>query len=296
MPSEQPARPITWQGDFVTAGSPNAVSINTNNPAVHSGIMCFKCRPISKWLTTKQWERERPGHPPGEALRSCQSQRELWYEFEHYETGLQLEESYKEGCHLCTLIWQAIVEKGKTRWPGASRADIPSPSERSKAKRTRLTQIRRSKNVKIEIWRHDIAENRYDAAYSPKTKLELIAQVALSKSCEITRTSVAIEIGPWPSDSRLVKKTDLRMWRESSVVLTASADFVSTSSSSVIQQAARWLDQCVSNHASCRQATTPTLPRSLLYLETIDKKIQVKLVELDENFSNLKYATPSYCW
>jgi len=289
MPSEQPARPIMWPGDFVTAGSSNAVSINPNNPAVHPGIMCLKCRPISKWLTTKQWEHEQPGHPPGEALRSFHAEGKLWHEFEHHETGLQLEESYKEGCHLCTLIWQATVEKGKASWPGANRANIPSPSERSRLKKTRLTQIRRSKNVKIKICRHDISEHRYDTADSLETKFELIARVG-------TRTSVAIEIGPWPSYSRSVKKTDLRIWGESSVDLTASADFVSTSSSSVIQQAARWLDQCVSNHAICRHATTPTLPRRLLYLETIEKKIQVKLVELDENFSDLKYATLSYCW
>ena len=104
MPSEQPARPIMWPGDFVTAASSNAVSINPNNPAVHPGIMCLKCRPISKWLTTKQWEHEQPGHPPGEALRSFHAEGKLWHEFEHHETGLQLEESYKEGCHLCTLI------------------------------------------------------------------------------------------------------------------------------------------------------------------------------------------------
>ncbi|PVH78272.1 HET-domain-containing protein, partial [Cadophora sp. DSE1049] len=70
----------------------------------------------------------------------------------------------------------------------------------------------------------------------------------------------------------------------------------STSSRSVIQQAARWLDQCVNNHATCRHATTLTIPKRLLYLETVDKRIQVKLVELDENFSDLKYATLSYCW
>jgi hypothetical protein len=53
--------------------------------------------------------------------------------FQHYSTGLELEESYAGGCHLCSMIWQSFL-----KWEFK-----PNP--------TRLRDLQNMINVRVEL-------------------------------------------------------------------------------------------------------------------------------------------------
>ncbi|KAK4444701.1 heterokaryon incompatibility protein-domain-containing protein [Podospora aff. communis PSN243] len=69
-----------------------------------SSILCPKCDAIRIWVRRNQhtFPREYRGSKPRTS-----------HIFEHHESGLALEQSYKDGCHLCTLVWVLLTEEAE---------------------------------------------------------------------------------------------------------------------------------------------------------------------------------------
>lgn len=110
---QQFPRPAVWPDQFVSLESAHAIKAAADKQTECS-ILCSKCSHISTWLQQKQ--------PPIQfpyALRSLSKRKynghfryglpEPIKSFDHYASGIALEHSYLEGCHLCTLIWHCVI-------------------------------------------------------------------------------------------------------------------------------------------------------------------------------------------
>ena len=244
-----------WSEDFVPVSSPKAVRIDVE-AAVLPNALCSKCQQIAAWLELHQdyYDIAEPDDQP---------------KFHHHTTGLKLEKSYLEGCHLCTLIWHARVDS--------------SSSPENLRQQLRLSNIKRTRNAPFP-------------------------QIELSKPKSVLKTwkknfilgaggSSFIEIGPW-SLSEYANTNTLDMWTGSSVGLSDSSSAISTASSSVFQFAVTLLERCVAGHRCCKPSATLShgLPKRLLDLDRVELKGEVKVVVVDDSLSATKYAALSYCW
>lgn len=90
-PMLQPSRPIPWRGQFIPTISTDEAPCDVVKPSV----LCSKCEPIRSWV-----QENRNGIVKGHGLEKY---------FPHYDSGLELEESYSQGCHLCKLIWSCLT-------------------------------------------------------------------------------------------------------------------------------------------------------------------------------------------
>jgi hypothetical protein len=78
-----------------------------SNTIVESGKLCEKCTSMNEclgWALCLATKEERIAGWP--------------LEFDHYETGILLEQSGQQGCHLCVLLWQAEIEADENWGPG----------------------------------------------------------------------------------------------------------------------------------------------------------------------------------
>ncbi|KAF2654439.1 HET-domain-containing protein [Lophiostoma macrostomum CBS 122681] len=97
-PLPQKARPIqSSKGEdedveFLPAKDPLAASYDLD-AVVRPSIFCSLCQPIQSWLQANWIVLMRTEHQTTKKS------------FDHYDTGLKLQESFLSGCHLCTLIW-----------------------------------------------------------------------------------------------------------------------------------------------------------------------------------------------
>jgi len=123
--SKQPLRPESWPGMFIPQSSSKepVVSIDA---IVKMSSVCSKCRPIREWLRNSDGDKIKNRKPKV---------------FQHHESGLELKKRYLKSCHLCTLIWQSIVEPGNELYE----------KDRIRKRKTRLTQLHKAKNVKVEL-------------------------------------------------------------------------------------------------------------------------------------------------
>ena len=120
----QPLRPVTWPGAFV----PHILRQETTadiESILKMNILCSKCRPIREWLRSCDYSE----------VKGKKSKV-----FEHHDNGLELEKRYLRGCHLCTLIWQSMIEPWHTLYE----------HERLRKRKTRLTQVQKPKTLKSQ--------------------------------------------------------------------------------------------------------------------------------------------------
>lgn len=94
LQASQPPRPIEiCPPEF----RPSTTSDNAVDAAVTPGILCSKCQSIRSWLVASS------------AQLDQKSNKIIRYTYHHFPTAREIEESCKNGCHLCTLMWDAIV-------------------------------------------------------------------------------------------------------------------------------------------------------------------------------------------
>jgi hypothetical protein len=251
-----------WHSDFIHFNSPNIVNVGLES-TVRPSAICSKCRLLSEWLIENY---DLAG-------------KRFVHEFKHHVTGVELERQYLNGCHLCTLMWHALIDETES---------FSSDSERRLQREKHSEHVRLGEHLSVSISR------RKRTQYS-QAGFDLVIQAALQG---MGRSSKLMVIGPSVLYSIFAKEDDQSVWAGSLAELSESPNFISTASSSVRQLAGRWLQQCVGTHKDCegREMSSRTLPKRLLKIEISNSSFRVKLVPVDASFSRSRYAALSYCW
>jgi len=206
----QPRRPAKLSEEFVPLDASTVYDFGTDQ-SVRPGLLCSMCKPIASWLE----------------LNSNRHGQTKVVGFNHRSTGIELERQFLKGCHLCTLIWQSLVEKG-----GSS-----NPKVRFRLRKARITQVRSGTNCRITVRR---ARNN---CFRMITKFETSRRGLFSDK---------IDINPWPALSQL-KATHPQPR------LPLSSAVISTASQSTLELGLRWLEECVATHANCQITGKPRL-------------------------------------
>ena len=87
-------RPSPWENEFLPAKEPFTASFDLNT-VINVSMLCSLCRVIQSWLQAN-WD----------LLRI--TRQDFEQSLDHCDTGLQLQRSFLNGCHLCTLIWHSF--------------------------------------------------------------------------------------------------------------------------------------------------------------------------------------------
>jgi len=76
---------------------------------VKTGVLCAKCQPIQSWLD--QHKDFAKGNQIPESRNQDQLRTGAIRKVEHdHGSGIYLQASSDGGCHLCTLMWSALIE------------------------------------------------------------------------------------------------------------------------------------------------------------------------------------------
>jgi hypothetical protein len=231
----------------------------------------------------------------GESCSTCSLPKE---EITHHETGAELEESFKNGCHMCTHLWCSFVHKTGRPY------DVQLLRS---AGRVWLTPIsfwllgwEAHIQVKGEEWVGEELHLRRSRRYQPSGASSSSSSggcyetsKAAKRRTRKTRTTKSRTVKP--TQGRVVTRAQLAALSHTRTASTASFDLVKG-----------WMRQCTESHPRCKERPACALPRRLLrvFYEVTEREAVriVRLVDTDSlpaadmSGSDLQYAALSYCW
>jgi Heterokaryon incompatibility protein (HET) len=261
----QQERPVHFFWQF---GAPNSRSKDTT-AVVKAQVLCRCCKSIKVWL--RDWESLKSAdRTKGILARSGMSERLT--EFQHHGTGAALEASYRAGCHLCTLMWHAVVDNSIVI-DGTFKTWLTPKGE---SKRRKLWQrIQQSGVVTITAQRTVGRVVRelslyIDVAISPDRAFGTVGLHELGESEKANADEMPTVARPLP---------------------------ISTSSPDCVGLIRKWMLQCLGSHQECSQHVATNLPRRLLRL-VVRNGFSLQLIETSSlpDGTKPKYACLSYCW
>jgi hypothetical protein len=91
----QQARPYHGFEEFCPIAESNFLDLA--DECVQTSLLCARCQQIRTWLKRNLHRLEQE--------KSAQTLRK----FNHHSSGRELEEAYRQGCHLCTILWTAFL-------------------------------------------------------------------------------------------------------------------------------------------------------------------------------------------
>lgn len=133
----QPSRPALWPGEFQPLTGTEIVTTSDIESAIEPSVVCLKCKVIRAWLG-----KHRPSHHRETEDDSKGAEATIIKEFKHHSTGTQLERSSARGCHLCTLIWQSILEDDRYAQTKTS----------LRGRQARLAKARKGKDLRVVLF------------------------------------------------------------------------------------------------------------------------------------------------
>ncbi|KAH0541569.1 hypothetical protein FGG08_003981 [Glutinoglossum americanum] len=254
----QPLRPSVWPGQFVTIGSSNSVNTDVD-AAVEPSILCSECRPVRSWLQE---------HATNDGYQNFSQS------FDHYETGIALEKSYAEGCHLCTLIWLSAIER-VSMIEGGGTLTIAELEEKWKAG---FSELRTARNVMVTI--STPGEDNHLAIFILETTLELSGKQIKGCFIELSQNP------PYAPRSAQPKIANLA---------TLASCSISTSSEATWQLVMGLIEECIHSHDNCKEQGNfkSVLPTRLL---NVDDPQRPRVVVTATDSVEGPYLALSYCW
>src|SRR5882757_7094112 len=91
----QLARPVHGCTEFCSMAKTNILGLI--DESVQTSLLCTQCQQIRTWLESNFHRLKRD--------RFLRTRRK----FNHHVSGRELENSYLQGCHLCTLLWTVFL-------------------------------------------------------------------------------------------------------------------------------------------------------------------------------------------
>ncbi|KAE9369023.1 HET-domain-containing protein [Stipitochalara longipes BDJ] len=264
------SRPFGWNGAFLPL-DPSIPDSMILEDSVNTGVLCPKCATIRLWAEQNLTTLEAATSPPPPQ------------NFAHYEMARFLEESYREGCHLCALIWWNLNTKDLR---GMSNAQLHEAG--AVAVTYRFHEDKHTKGYQLEC------AVKYTQLRGPKVRLDLgLSDSPLMETIPKTLSEPG---------ARLVEKTynglELKLF-SSNVLPDQAAYCIYTKSSHAIHLARKWIKHCNDNHPQCAENidAARVLPRRLLDIQSGSKKSPgFRLIETNSDTPNEPYIALSYCW
>jgi hypothetical protein len=280
----QLARPVHGYKEFCSIAKTNM--LGSIDESVQTSLLCTRCQQIRTWLESDLHRLKR-----GPFLQTRR-------QFDHHVSGRELENSYLQGCHLCTILCIVFLRH---------------ESAQHKIHFTDL--VREAKDLAVVLepvsW-----PSFYCSLYlttsvrgavheSSRMFLSLDsstngppAKKASKSTPKIPANRVGGEI--LTHDSRTGAIRDWLRRKAFGVtpipVLTSSLP-LKTLSDKILQQTMNWINGCVASHAKCKTPTDGVLPARLIDLKDVQQLQLVRIVRVPVRSSpDLKYATLSYCW
>jgi hypothetical protein len=199
--------------------------------------------------------------------------------FSHYDTGVELEQSYQRGCHLCTLIWQACLNpSGKAVF------------KMEKDVSNNLRELRGMRNLVITTCS--------PPTYRQATMFWLVVSIPLvetQRGFDFYLKQAYISVNTWPPEpwEEGMQTSDLPLANFPAEVLAASCS-VSTASDACLELARQWIS---TSHEKWKTHSTPSvLPTRLLKADVAGSGQHPRLVLTSQMSSDIQYVALSYCW
>ncbi|KAK3352221.1 heterokaryon incompatibility protein-domain-containing protein [Lasiosphaeria hispida] len=259
----QPPRPFQRS---ITAFLPDPLDFEDDSPGelIQVGQLCDICSPLRDWTMHRK--------TCTTALASCRKcsmgKERIW----HHTTGAKLEESYRNGCHMCTQIWCCLLQDPDHE-PGLLR-------------------------TAGQVW------------LAPHKSLELHWANGKGPWPVFWNVHVQGRRGQWigtglqlnwhdghreTTDSRSFARHDPGPWRSTRTASSFSWDLINS-----------WIRQCVSSHPQCADSTDSVLPTRLLQVirgtNMGEARYTIRLVDTatisnsNSQGGQMQYAALSYCW
>lgn len=224
--------------------------------------LCESCLRVGSWLQDNRGVDEAQRQP-----------------LTHSTSGQALEKAYKDGCHLCTLLWHSLVEKNSR--------DSFSLETRLKARDNRADQVRGGSEVTLILGPTEYALSSSDASLSIKTCTKLV------DGTDLNGEPLPLQLGP-PQKHRTALLSFSRVVSPSTKGIISTSTFAESS----LAQARTWLEECTRTHPKCQSQLPRVLPRRLLAVSRQPDGIHLQLKHSDElhDPTTLKWVCLSYCW
>ena len=249
--------PIQWYRDF------EPTDISDPDVTVQLEALCEACLRVGPWLQDNRGVDE--------------SKRQT---LAHCRSGQGLEKAYKDGCHLCTLLWHSLVE------PNAETYFSSSLEERLEDRNIRVDQVRGGSEVKVILGPVGYGWPPSDASFSIETCIKLV------DGNDLEGQPLPLQLGAPP----LYRKPLLDFSR----LVSPSTKGISvlTCSESSLAQARTWLEECTRTHPRCQSQLPRILPRRLLAVSYRPDGIYLQLKHSDElqDPATLRWVCLSYRW
>ena len=186
--------------------------------------------------------------------------------FDHQCTTENLRASAKEGCHLCSLLYDRL-------------------------KRDRLMEELEERESTFET-------ELYPQSYLIKCILvrEVKDGVKVGKGIERSEFGSLLIMEAFPLESAEPLSCSLDLYLYTSPIENNA--YASTASNASFSLAASWLQNCISNHSKCTrdlQSSNKSLPTRLIDVGPVDGSQEPRLYETSGG-SLIEYLTLSYCW
>ena len=276
-------RPVPWYAKFVPI-APDARLKQAPHQAfdaiAQASTLCGICDALGTWAEKHML-------------------KERWYKredrFAHYKTGAALLRSSKDGCHMCTLIWQSFLRRYPNFDPPAHGL-VPA-------------WLQESGEILIEwnwlAWSSDSSDFRI-CAYAKLTSTSsvgpeehrLINTISDDKSTRATGSTDNNKSNRYFSGESLSlvhRPTDIEQNTANSSSYPSHINSIYTNSPSFSKHWTDLFQECLSSH-QCTGSVSSTLPTRLLDVGPEAGHLLPRLVETESEPISAPYATLSYCW
>lgn len=288
----QLARPVHGCTEFCSIAKTNILGLI--DESVQTSLLCTQCQQIRTWLESNFHRLKRD--------RFLRTRRK----FNHHVSGRELENSYLQGCHLCTLLWTFFLRHQRaqhhTHLADSLREakDLTVVLKSSSSCFLYLTASTRSPNYKCEclyLYLHS-STNGPPAKKISKPTPKIPANGVGGEI--LTHDTGGGAIRDWLRRKACCDAASGSLPVAGLVtpipVLTSSLP-LKTLSHKVLQQTMNWIKRCGASHAKCKSPIDGVLPARLIDLEDVQQLQFVRIVRVPvPSPPDLKYATLSYCW
>lgn len=282
-------RPRHYYPDFIPARVPDGRYAEAE-ASVDLGMLCANCKNISSWVRTNM----------DTTKKGLDHQLRQYNNEKFYGRGSEVEASHESGCHLCSIIWHAMID---TLFSG----DIAECANVQSRRENFQTAIRKATQISVYISGSDVSFQS-QLADTIKTMFKLRVRFQLDgRSIELLGSSPGHNekmVSPWeiplaiplPSPWSTVRQSEKSstVARQESPYQTLSMSRVYTASSPSLALGRKWLDTCAKYHISCRTAPSLKKPKRLLKLTWTHVRVMESKDAAD--IESLDYAALSYSW
>ena len=236
---------------------------SSNLSVIQLGQLCTICASIRGWIAEHTDEIRTSGYQGPDRP--------------HHASAGQLEQSFRDGCHLCTLLWSSLLSGAELAVP-----IMTSAAEREEAVDNNLSDLRNGGAVSIRIDR----ETPYG-----DFNMYLMPRVEVPEDSRTLRAGKTLD----------GQATDIYTLDQRGRSALASLD--TTIGTAAFQWAKECFETCMASHTDCQLRRSTALPTRLLHITKLPRPMEYSQLELrlidTETLpvdQRVQYAALSYCW